>query len=236
MLTNVATALFGLADLWVIGQLGDAEPQAGVELGAKFMLGLLDRLQLPEDRDDRADRPGGRPRRRGGAGGDPGAGARRWRWRSGSLLLAVNAARRPVRARAAPRPRRSRRARRGSMSASAIGAGCSGSLNVGPDRLADRAAAGARGARDRGRAPTSSISALDLLFVLGFGWGVAGVAVRDPALRRRQAARRRSRSPRASRRPRAALAAAGAARDLERGARWAPCSGSTATSSCAPCC
>ncbi len=41
MLTNLATALFGLADLWVIGQLGDAEAQAGVEIGAKFMLGLL---------------------------------------------------------------------------------------------------------------------------------------------------------------------------------------------------
>jgi MATE family multidrug resistance protein len=41
MLTNVATALFGIADLWVIGQLGQAEPQAGVELGAKFMIGLL---------------------------------------------------------------------------------------------------------------------------------------------------------------------------------------------------
>ena len=41
MLTNVATALFGLADLWVIGQLGQADAQAGVELGAKFMLGLL---------------------------------------------------------------------------------------------------------------------------------------------------------------------------------------------------
>jgi MATE family multidrug resistance protein len=41
MLTNVATALFGIADLWVIGQLGQAEPQAGVELGAKFMMGLL---------------------------------------------------------------------------------------------------------------------------------------------------------------------------------------------------
>jgi len=41
MVTNVATALFGLADLWVIGQLGQAEPQAGVELGAKFMMGLL---------------------------------------------------------------------------------------------------------------------------------------------------------------------------------------------------
>lgn len=41
MLTNVATALFGIADLWVIGQLGEAEAQAGVELGAKFMMGLL---------------------------------------------------------------------------------------------------------------------------------------------------------------------------------------------------
>jgi multidrug resistance protein, MATE family len=41
MLTNVATALFGLADLWVIGQLGLAEAQAGVEVGAKFMMGLL---------------------------------------------------------------------------------------------------------------------------------------------------------------------------------------------------
>ena len=41
MLTNVATALFGLADLWVIGRLGDAEAQAGVEIGAKFMFGML---------------------------------------------------------------------------------------------------------------------------------------------------------------------------------------------------
>ena len=41
MLTNVATALFGLADLWVIGQLGDANAQGGVEIGAKFMMGLL---------------------------------------------------------------------------------------------------------------------------------------------------------------------------------------------------
>jgi MATE family multidrug resistance protein len=41
MLTNVATALFGLADLWVIGRLGDASAQAGVEIGAKYMMGLL---------------------------------------------------------------------------------------------------------------------------------------------------------------------------------------------------
>ena len=34
MLTNVATAMFGLADLWVIGRLGDAEAQGGVEIGA----------------------------------------------------------------------------------------------------------------------------------------------------------------------------------------------------------
>src|SRR4051812_25929281 len=41
MLTNVATALFGLADLWVIGQLGQPEAQGGVEIGGKFMMGLL---------------------------------------------------------------------------------------------------------------------------------------------------------------------------------------------------
>ena len=41
MLTNVATALFGLADMWVIGRLGDAPAQGAVELGAKFMLGLF---------------------------------------------------------------------------------------------------------------------------------------------------------------------------------------------------
>ena len=41
ILTNVATALFGIADLWVIGQLGQPDAQAGVELGAKFMMALL---------------------------------------------------------------------------------------------------------------------------------------------------------------------------------------------------
>ncbi|WP_246543235.1 MATE family efflux transporter [Novosphingobium profundi] len=41
MLTNIATALFGLADMWAIGRLGDASAQGGVELGAKFMMGLL---------------------------------------------------------------------------------------------------------------------------------------------------------------------------------------------------
>jgi MATE family multidrug resistance protein len=41
MLTNVATALFGLADMWVIGRLGDAGAQGAVELGARFMTALL---------------------------------------------------------------------------------------------------------------------------------------------------------------------------------------------------
>jgi MATE family multidrug resistance protein len=41
MLTNVATALFGLVDMIVIGQTGTALDQAAVELGAKFMMGAL---------------------------------------------------------------------------------------------------------------------------------------------------------------------------------------------------
>lgn len=41
MITNVATALFGLADMWAIGRLGDAPAQGAVELGAKYMMGLL---------------------------------------------------------------------------------------------------------------------------------------------------------------------------------------------------
>ncbi|MET0363858.1 MAG: MATE family efflux transporter [Sphingobium sp.] len=41
MLTNVATALFGLADMWVIGQVGDAAQQGAVEMGARFMTSLL---------------------------------------------------------------------------------------------------------------------------------------------------------------------------------------------------
>lgn len=41
MLTNVATALFGLADLWVIGRLGDAAAQGGVEVGAKLLMTVL---------------------------------------------------------------------------------------------------------------------------------------------------------------------------------------------------
>jgi len=36
MLTNVATTLFGLADMWIMGRLGDAAAQSVVELGAKL--------------------------------------------------------------------------------------------------------------------------------------------------------------------------------------------------------
>ena len=41
MATNVATALFGLADVWVIGRLGDAAAQSGVEVGSKLLVALL---------------------------------------------------------------------------------------------------------------------------------------------------------------------------------------------------
>ena len=41
MLTSVATALFGLADMWVVGRLGDAAAQGAVEIGAKLLMTLL---------------------------------------------------------------------------------------------------------------------------------------------------------------------------------------------------
>lgn len=41
MLTSVATALFGLADMWVVGRLGDAAAQGAVEIGAKLLMSLL---------------------------------------------------------------------------------------------------------------------------------------------------------------------------------------------------
>lgn len=41
MATNVATALLGIADIWVIGQLGDAAAQGAVELGARLLMALL---------------------------------------------------------------------------------------------------------------------------------------------------------------------------------------------------
>jgi MATE family multidrug resistance protein len=41
MATNVATALIGVADVWVIGQLGDAAAQGAVEVGARLLMTLL---------------------------------------------------------------------------------------------------------------------------------------------------------------------------------------------------
>jgi MATE family multidrug resistance protein len=41
MATNVATALIGIADIWVIGQLGNAPAQGAVELGARLLMGIL---------------------------------------------------------------------------------------------------------------------------------------------------------------------------------------------------
>lgn len=41
MATNVATALIGIADIWIIGQLGDAAAQGSVELGARLLMSLL---------------------------------------------------------------------------------------------------------------------------------------------------------------------------------------------------
>jgi MATE family multidrug resistance protein len=41
MATNVATALFGLADMWAIGRLGDAAAQGAVEVGAKLLMTAL---------------------------------------------------------------------------------------------------------------------------------------------------------------------------------------------------
>jgi MATE family multidrug resistance protein len=41
MATNVATALFGLADMWAIGRLGDAAAQGAVEIGAKLLMTAL---------------------------------------------------------------------------------------------------------------------------------------------------------------------------------------------------
>lgn len=41
MATNVATALIGIADIWIIGQLGDAAAQGAVEIGARLLMSLL---------------------------------------------------------------------------------------------------------------------------------------------------------------------------------------------------
>ena len=41
MVTNVATALIGLGDMWIVGRLGDASAQGAVDVGAR---NIADRL------------------------------------------------------------------------------------------------------------------------------------------------------------------------------------------------
>ncbi len=41
MVTNVATALIGMGDMWIVGQLGDAPTQGAVDVGAKLFAALF---------------------------------------------------------------------------------------------------------------------------------------------------------------------------------------------------
>jgi len=41
MVTNVATALIGIGDMWIVGQLGDAPTQGAVDVGAKLFAALF---------------------------------------------------------------------------------------------------------------------------------------------------------------------------------------------------
>ncbi|UYH55454.1 MATE family efflux transporter [Qipengyuania sp. SS22] len=41
MVTNVATALIGVGDMWIVGQLGDASTQGAVDVGAKLFAALF---------------------------------------------------------------------------------------------------------------------------------------------------------------------------------------------------
>ena len=41
MVTNVATALIGVGDMWIVGQLGDAPTQGAVDIGAKLVVALF---------------------------------------------------------------------------------------------------------------------------------------------------------------------------------------------------
>ncbi|MBX7495655.1 MATE family efflux transporter [Qipengyuania sp. 6B39] len=41
MVTNVATALIGVGDMWIVGQLGDAPTQGAVDVGAKLFAALF---------------------------------------------------------------------------------------------------------------------------------------------------------------------------------------------------
>ncbi|HCS16634.1 MAG TPA: hypothetical protein DIW45_01450 [Erythrobacter sp.] len=41
MATNVATALIGVGDMWIVGRLGDAPTQGAVDIGAKLFAALF---------------------------------------------------------------------------------------------------------------------------------------------------------------------------------------------------
>ena len=196
------------------------------------MMGLLIVFNFLQDRNGRAHRPGGRPRRRGGAGGDPGPGARAGaghrahpaRAQAGHPALGTGAA--PGRRRGGARG--GRLCRDPLLGRAAV----AGQRRT--DGLADRAAAREGGALDRDPVqhhPRRARSAVRARLRLGRGRGGG----RDPAVRRRQ-------DPGPARGDRArgtGPGRAGGCRPGERpGARraWPPCSGSTATSSCAPSC
>ncbi|HEU0098242.1 MAG TPA: MATE family efflux transporter [Allosphingosinicella sp.] len=173
MLTNVATALFGIADLWVIGQLGEAEPQAGVELGAKFMMGLLIVFNFL--------RTGTVALTAQAAGrGDEEAQAATLA-RALGLALAIGLALLALRPLLMPWGMELLHARGGVAREAAVYVGIR--YWGGLPWLANVALMGWLIGRRRVRAVLwteigSNLVhvALDLLFVLGFGWGVAGVA------------------------------------------------------------
>ena len=173
ILTNVATALFGIADLWVIGQLGQAEAQAGVELGAKFMMGLLVVFNFL--------RTGtiALTAQAAGRGDDPAQAATLVRAVGVALLIGFGLlALMPV---AIPAGLELLHARDGVAAAAGtyVGVRYWGGILW----LANAALVGWLIGRRRVREILAiEIAAnllhigLDLLFVLGFGWGVAGVA------------------------------------------------------------
>ena len=41
MVTNVATAMIGVGDMWIVGRLGDAPTQGAVEIGARLFAMLF---------------------------------------------------------------------------------------------------------------------------------------------------------------------------------------------------
>ena len=250
MLTNVATALFGLADLWVMGQLGDAPAQAGVELGAKFMLGLLVVFNFL--------RTGtvALTAQAAGRGDDEAQAAALVRALGVALLTGAGLiALMPL---AIPAGLELLHAR-GDVADEArtyVAIRYWG----GALWLANAVLVGWLIGRKRMRAVLAiEVAAnilhiaLDLAFVLGLGWGVAGVAfatLLSEGLKLAAAAIVAARESPASGGPKLAAGGIPAAARARRRSRFrspggprpgadprsAPCSGSTATCSCAPCC